>query len=147
MTPPDEPKRSEEDIRSRSNALAALNDVKALAAFYRGGSREQNSADTEVAAVRVPILGIIGTLDNVRSMNQLTGILPPLQMMVIDGATHAGDRSLARRPEFVNAIREFVAAHPQLRNDVACIPPPLIDSSGQPLSQPHGPYCWCGVSA
>jgi pimeloyl-ACP methyl ester carboxylesterase len=69
MTPADEPKRSEADIRSRSDALAAVNDVRALAAYYRGGTRDFNSTDDVVSATKVSVLGIIGSLDNVRSMN------------------------------------------------------------------------------
>ena len=111
MTPSDEQKRSEDDIRSRSDALAAANDLKALAAYNRGGSRELNSTDAEISAVKVPVMGIIGSLDNVRSMTQLQNILPSLKLVVLEGATHAGDRSAARRPEFISAIREFVAAH------------------------------------
>ena len=112
MTPPDEPKRTEEDIRSRSAALAAVNDVKALAAYQRGGSRALNSTDAEVAAIQIPVLGIIGSLDNVASMKQLQTLLPSLKLIVIEGATHVGDRGALRRPEFVAAIREFVASHP-----------------------------------
>jgi pimeloyl-ACP methyl ester carboxylesterase len=111
MTPSDEPKRAEDDIRSRSAALEAMNDVEALAAFNRGGSRELNTTDQEVAAIKVPVLGIIGSLDNVRSMTQLQAIVPSLKLVVLDGATHAGDRAAARRPEFVAAIREFLVAH------------------------------------
>jgi len=96
MTPSDEPKRTEEEIRSRSAALATVNDVKALAAYQRGGSRALNSTDPEVAAIKVPVLGIIGSLDNVPSMKQLQTLLPSLKLVVIDGATHTGDRGAAR---------------------------------------------------
>jgi pimeloyl-ACP methyl ester carboxylesterase len=108
MTPADEPRRTEEQIRALSAALAAVNDVKALAAYTRAGTQALNSTDAEVAAIRVPILGVIGSLDNVASMNQLKGVLPSLRLLVIDGATHVGDRGAARRPEFVKAIREFI---------------------------------------
>ena len=112
MTPSDEPKRTDEQIRTLSAALAAANDVKALAAYQRGGSRAYNSTDAEVAAIKVPVLGIIGSLDNVPSMRQLQTLLPTMKLVVIDGATHVGDRGAPRRPEFVAAIREFIAAHP-----------------------------------
>jgi pimeloyl-ACP methyl ester carboxylesterase len=112
MTPRDEPKRTEEQILALSAALAAVNDVKALAAYQRGGSRDLNSTDAEIAAVKVPVLGIMGSLDNVPSMNQLQTLLPAMKVVVIDGATHAGDRTAVRRPEFVNAVRDFIAAHP-----------------------------------
>jgi hypothetical protein len=83
MTPPDEPKRSDEDVRARSNALVAINDVKALAAYHRAGTRELNATDEEVAAIKVPVLGIIDSLDNVRSMDQLKTVLPALNLVVI----------------------------------------------------------------
>jgi pimeloyl-ACP methyl ester carboxylesterase len=112
MTPSDEPKRTEEDIRARSDALAAVNDVKALAAYQRKGLRELNTTDAEVAAVQVPMLGVIGSVDNgLRGMQQLQTILPTLKVVVIEGATHAGDRTAAGRPEFASAIRDFMAAH------------------------------------
>jgi len=112
MTPSDEPKRSEDEIRSLSAALAAMNDVKALAAYYRGGTRDFNATDEEVASIKVPVLGVIGSLDNVPSMKQLQGVLPSLKLVVIEGATHAGNRTAVRRPEFVAAIRDFISAHP-----------------------------------
>jgi pimeloyl-ACP methyl ester carboxylesterase len=113
MTPSDEPRRTEEQIRALSAALAAVNDVKALAAYQRAGTRALNSTDSEVVAIKVPVLGIIGSLDNVPSMNQLKSILPSLKLVVIDGATHVGDRGAARRPEFVKAIRDFVDSSPR----------------------------------
>jgi pimeloyl-ACP methyl ester carboxylesterase len=113
MTPSDEPRRTEEQIRALSAGLAAVNDVKALAAYNRAGTRALNSTDSEVVAIKVPILGIIGSLDNVASMNQLKGILPSLKLVVIDGATHVGDRGAARRPEFVKAIRDFIDSSPR----------------------------------
>ena len=106
MTPSDEPKLTDADIRARSARLASVNDVKALAAFQRGGSREQNATDQEISAVKIPILAIIGSLDNVRSMTQLQSLLPSLTVVVIDGATHAGERSAVRRPEFIDAVRK-----------------------------------------
>lgn len=112
MTPSDEPKRTEEEIRARSDALVAANDVVALAAYQRKGLREINTTDAEVAAIRVPVLGLIGSLDGgLRGMQQLQTILPSLKLVVIEGATHVGDRMAAARPEFVGAIRDFIAAH------------------------------------
>jgi pimeloyl-ACP methyl ester carboxylesterase len=112
ITPIDEPKRTEEDIRARSGALAAINDLKALAAYNRGGLRELEANDAEVAAIKVPVLGIVGSADgNLRGFRELQTLLPSLKLVVIDGATHAGDRAAARRPEFVEAIRQFIDAH------------------------------------
>jgi len=111
MNPRDEPPLSEEQIRAKSVALAAVNDVKALAAYQRGGSRELNATDDEVAAIKVPVLAIMGSVDNVPSVQQLQRLLPALKLVIIDGATHAGDRTAIRRPEFIAAIREFIDAH------------------------------------
>ena len=109
--PTDEPRPTEDVIRERSTVLAAVNDVKALAAFQRGGSRELNATDAEISAVKVPMLGVIGSADNTRGMAQLKGLLPSLTVVTIEGATHAGERSAVRRPEFVRAVRDFIAAH------------------------------------
>jgi hypothetical protein len=108
LTPSDEPRRTEEQIRALSVALTAVNDVKALAAYNRAGTRALNSTDAEVAGIKIPTLGVIGSLDNAASMNQLKTVLPSLKVVVIDGATHAGDRTAVRRPEFLKAIREFI---------------------------------------
>ena len=96
-------------------ALAAINDVKALAAWERGGGREFNSTDEEIAAVKVPVLGVMGSLDNVASMQTRQKLLPSMQLVIVDGATHVGDRGVVRRPEFVAAIRQFIDAHPGAR--------------------------------
>jgi pimeloyl-ACP methyl ester carboxylesterase len=111
LTPRDEPKLTEEEIRAQSDALVATNDVQSLAAFYRGGTRDFNATDAEVAAIKVPTLGIIGSVDNVASMNTLHTLLPSLRVVVIDGATHRGPRAAPRRPEFTDAIRAFIAEH------------------------------------
>ena len=110
MTPADEPKRTEEEIRKRSAALAVGNDVKALAAYQRGGTRDLNATDAEVSAITVPVLAVIGSLDNVKSVTLLKTLLPSLEVVVIDGATHAGDRAAFARPEFPAAIRGFIAS-------------------------------------
>jgi pimeloyl-ACP methyl ester carboxylesterase len=113
MTPADEPKRTEAEIRARSDSLVAVNDVKALAAYQRKGSRDINTTDAEVARIQVPVLGVIGSLDGgVRAMREQQTILPGMKVVVIEGATHVGDRAAPRRPEFVAAIREHIAAHP-----------------------------------
>ena len=114
MNPRDEPPLGEDQIRAKSAALAAINDVKALAAYQRGGSRELNATDDEVAAIKVPVLAIMGSVDNVPSVQQLQRLLPSLKLVIIEGATHAGDRTAVRRPEFVAAIRDFITAHHSL---------------------------------
>jgi hypothetical protein len=68
----------------------------------------------QIAAVQVPTLGLIGSADpNMAAMNQLKSVLHALKVVVIEGATHGGERGASRRPEFVNNLREFIAAHTQ----------------------------------
>jgi pimeloyl-ACP methyl ester carboxylesterase len=102
---------TEEQIRSVSATLAAENDVKALAALRRGGFRGLYNTREEAAAIRVPLLMIYGSLDSVGAGKTMQGILPSAKLVVIEGATHGGEKSAARHPEFVAAVRQFVDAH------------------------------------
>jgi len=113
VAPIDEPKPTDDAIRQRSQAMVAVNDTAALAAFMRG-RRAQLVTDAQMAAVQVPTLGIVGSADpNLTGMNSLKTIWPGLKVIIIEGATHAGERGAQRRPEFVNAIREFITDHMQ----------------------------------
>ena len=113
IAPIDEPKPTDEAIRQRSQAMVAVNDTAALAAFMRG-RHAQLVTDAQMAAVQVPTLGIVGGADpNLTGMNSLKTIWPGLKVIIIEGATHAGVRGAQRRPEFVNAIREFITDHTQ----------------------------------
>ena len=43
-------------------------------------------------------------------------VVTSLPAVVVDGATHGGDRAAGRRPEFIAAVREFLASiepHPR----------------------------------
>lgn len=109
--PIDQPQPTEERIRQLSQQRLNLgNDPAALAADVRG-RRGLIVTDAQIAAVRVPTLAIVGSADAALTrVNGLKEILPALKVVVVDGATHGG---LPRRPEFVNAIREFISLHQQ----------------------------------
>ncbi len=109
ISPPGAPP-SEEDIRALSKRLVAANDTKALAAYHRG-RRTLAVTDAQLAAVRVPTLGIIGTADpSLRGMQDLARVMPALTLVLVDGAEHGGERGILRRPEFRAALREHLAA-------------------------------------
>ena len=111
--PTDRPKPTEEAIQAISQRILDRNDRLALAALVRGRGAQTVSA-VEMAAVQVPTLGLIGSADaNLAAMNHLKSVLPALKVVVIEGATHAGQRGAMRRPEFVDTLREFIAAHTQ----------------------------------
>jgi pimeloyl-ACP methyl ester carboxylesterase len=108
--PREGPPPGEEEIRKLSQTLVATNDPKALAAYHRG-RRALVVTDAQLAAVRVPTLGIIGSADpSLSGMNDMKTVLPALPVIVIEGAMHGGERGVLRRPEFLAALREFVAA-------------------------------------
>ena len=117
MAPTDGPKPSDEEIRKRSAACFAdaTQDRFAIAALTRArGATLMRS--TEAAAVTVPTLGIVGSLDPaLTGLRELKKMRPAVELVVIEGAVHsaADPRSVIRHPQFVTAIRKFVASHPQ----------------------------------
>jgi pimeloyl-ACP methyl ester carboxylesterase len=93
--------------------LAELNnDPAALAAVRKS---DQTWDEAKMRQVKVPVLAAVGTNDpGLSGAKDLQSVLPSVKLVVIDGATHAGDTGALYRPEFVAAIREFLAAsrHP-----------------------------------
>ena len=67
---------------------------------------------TQVASVKVPTLGIVGSLDGyLTDFQELRKLRPEVKLVVIDGATHGGARGASRRPEFIAAVREFIGSN------------------------------------
>jgi pimeloyl-ACP methyl ester carboxylesterase len=111
ISPPNTPPPSDDEVRKLAQGLVAANDLKALAAYQRG-RRPLVVNEAQLAAVRVPTLEIIGSLDrNLEDMKELKKILPSLETVVVEGATHGGERGVLRRPEFLAALRAFLARH------------------------------------
>jgi pimeloyl-ACP methyl ester carboxylesterase len=111
LAPPNEPKPSDEAIEQSSRATMGRNDPLALAAVQRG-SREQVVKIDEVKAVRAPQLAVVGSADPIGAgVRAFKTLMPALQVVVIEGATHSGVRGAPRRPEFVEAVHDFIAAH------------------------------------
>ena len=87
--------------------LAAANDVKALAALWRG-YRTLLTPDAALAAVRVPMIVIVGSEDgNVSNVPALAKAHPQIRTLVVQGAQHGGEQGVMRRPEFMAALRSF----------------------------------------
>lgn len=109
--PTDESAPTDETIRARSRLIAAGNDVFAHAALMRA-RRALVVTDAQIAAVRVPVLAVVGELDpqapRVKAMRKRW---PGLEVEVVAGATHptVHPRSLARRAELIAAIRRWIA--------------------------------------
>lgn len=110
IAPPNAPQLTEEEIKTRSAAALANpnQDRFAIAALIRS-FREQVISPAQAAAVKVPTLGIAGSIDPLLlDLQELKKLRPDLKLVIIDGANHSGAQS---RPEFVAAIREFIASH------------------------------------
>lgn len=115
--PKEKPPPSEEEIRKFSQNMAAANDTKALAAYHRG-RKALVVTDAQMAAVRVPALGIIGSDDpGLAGLQTMGKVMPAMKVIVVEGAAHGGDRGILRRPEFLSGLRDFLRAarHPEQR--------------------------------
>ena len=62
-------------------------------------------------AVRVPTLGIVGTLDHtLKEMQELKQLRPDMKLVLLEGVSHTGQTGIQGRPELVTAIRDFIAS-------------------------------------
>ena len=106
---------SDDDIKARSKACFedATQDRFAIAALVRG-RRSRVITPAQVAAVRVPTLGVVGSLDPLAAgMRELKKLRPDMKLVVVEGATHASTdpRSILQQPQANTAIREFIVSH------------------------------------
>jgi pimeloyl-ACP methyl ester carboxylesterase len=108
LWPTNEPKPSVDEAKAISAKFLEGNDPKTLAAVVRSFP-EQVVSLAEMAAIKVPTLGIVGTLDPAKKpFEELKAALPQMKLVLIEGASHA---SAPRRPEFIKAVMEFLAEH------------------------------------
>jgi pimeloyl-ACP methyl ester carboxylesterase len=106
LQPPGTSTPSDAELRKMVAPLVAANDVKALAAMWRGGGFPLTT-DAALKAARFPMIEIIGTLDlSVSEVEPLRKAHPQIKMLVLEGATHGGEQGVLRRPETMAALRE-----------------------------------------
>ena len=111
LAPPNEPRPSDEAIDQQSRAILGRNDPLALAAVQRG-NQSQTVTLADVRAIRAPMLAVVGSADPIKAgVDAFKRIVPSLQVVVVDGATHSGVRGAPARPEFRAAVHDFLAAH------------------------------------
>ena len=109
LQPPGSKPPSEDDMRKAMAPLVAANDVKAFAALWRG-YQTLGVSDTQLAAVRVPSIVLVGSDDiNAAGVPELNKVHPRIKTVVVQGAQHGGPEGVMRRPEFMAALREFLA--------------------------------------
>ncbi len=111
LLPPNEPKPADEVIDQQSRAIVGRNDAPALAAVQRG-NKAQTVTLLQVRAIKAPILAVVGSADPIKvGVDAFKRVAPSLQVVVIDGATHSGQRGAPGRPEFASAIHDFLLKH------------------------------------
>lgn len=107
LWPKNEPPPTDDQVRHRSAESLAGKDAQALAAVRRSNP-DQVVTEAQMAAVKVPTLGVVGTADPyLKDFEQLKAVMPQLQLVQIGGASHG---SAPRRPEFIAALQGFFKA-------------------------------------
>jgi pimeloyl-ACP methyl ester carboxylesterase len=109
---PPNAKPTEDDYRkAEARCRADPNfDQHSVAASLRG-YRDQAVTPEEMRAVKVPTLGIVGTLDHtLKEMQELKQQRPDLKLVLLDGVSHTGPTGIQGRPELVTEIRAFIGA-------------------------------------
>ena len=109
LQPPGAKPPSDDEIRKAVAPLVAANDVKALAALWRG-YKGLAVSDQQLKAVTIPSIVIIGSEDmSAAGVPELNKSQPQIRTVVVQGAQHGGPEGVMRRPEFLSTLREFLA--------------------------------------
>ena len=110
LQPPGAKPPTDDELRKVMAPLVASNDVKALAALWRG-YRTLIVDDAALAAVRAPMIILIGSEDaNAGGVPAFVKAHPQVRTLIVSGAQHGGEQGVMRRPEFMATLREFLAA-------------------------------------
>ena len=109
LQPPGAKPPSDDEIRKAIAPLVAANDVKALAALWRG-YRGLAVSDQQLKAVKIPSIVITGSEDtSAAGVPELNQTQPQIRTVVVPGAQHGGPDGVMRRAEFMSMLREFLA--------------------------------------
>ncbi|MGQ0651902.1 MAG: alpha/beta fold hydrolase [Betaproteobacteria bacterium] len=111
--PTHEPRPDDVALGAISAAIVARGDYRLAHAALLRARRSLLVRDEELAAVRVAALVIVGSADPaLPRIQRMTSMWPSARLVIVPGATHpvAHPRSLAQRREFVDAVRDFIAA-------------------------------------
>jgi len=109
---PPNAKPTEEEYRRREAQCRADADFDqySVAASLRGYHDQAVTAE-QMRAVKVPTLGIVGTLDHtLKEMQELKQLRPDMKFVLLEGVSHTGPTGIQGRPELVTAIRDFIAS-------------------------------------
>lgn len=111
LNPPGRPKPTEEQIKTASKLIAAVNDMKALVAITRGVNAVFTISEEDLKSCKVPTLALIGEIDPLKEgVDDLKGRLSDLMVIVIPGADHM---NAFWRPLFLQGLKDFLSKHSQ----------------------------------
>ncbi len=100
--------------RSLNTQNSSLQDYVALEARLRASRTREVPTYQQLGAVDVPVLAIVGSEDseaNIEGLKATKSVLPSLELVVIDGATHSRERGAVSRSEFLRSLKAFIASH------------------------------------
>ena len=107
VAPPNGTAPSEEQIKQESERRLAGLDTTALAAVRRS-MRDTVVAPAQIAAIKIPMMGIVGRADPaLKDFRELQKLLPTIQLEIINDASHT---AAPARPEFARAVLRFLEA-------------------------------------
>ena len=110
LQPPGSPPPSDDEIRKAVAPLVAANDVKALAALWRG-YKTLSVSNAQLTALKMPSIVLVGSEDTAAAgVPDLNKTQPQIRTLVVQGAQHGGPDGVMRRAEFMAALRPFLAA-------------------------------------
>jgi len=113
LNPPGRPKPTEEQIKTVSKLVAAVNDVRALVALTRGVNAIFSVPEEDLKRCKVPTLSIVGEMDPLKQgVDDLKGRLSDFKIIVIPGADHM---NAFWRPQFIQGLKDFLAKQSQNR--------------------------------
>ena len=110
-----EMKPTEDELQKRMAACQADKnfDRYSVAASIRG-YRDQIVTPEQMRGVKVPTLGVVGTLDPaLKSMQALKELRPDMTLVVVEGVPHGGPKGIQAWPGLSAAIRDFIARYSQ----------------------------------
>lgn len=106
---------TEEQIQQRMASCLADKDFDrySVAASIRGYP-DQIVTPQQMRAVKVPTLGVVGTLDPaLKQMQALKELRPDMALVVVDGLVHSGPTGIQAWSGLAAAIKEFIGRNTQ----------------------------------
>jgi pimeloyl-ACP methyl ester carboxylesterase len=104
---------TEAAIKAASAAcFADSNRDRFVTAAIRRSYADQVITPAQAAGISVPVIAVVGNQDPTQAgLEAFKKVKPNLTLVIVDGATHVGERGILRRTEMIAAVRQFFAVH------------------------------------